>query len=94
MTKTFDIGDQLALATATALEKMATRQQPKAPAKSSEPLVPLNFRIRASAHKKLKSAALAYDMTMTELLEGFIESLPDTRNAESLPAKVTWTKPR
>lgn len=92
MTKKFDaISEQLALASATAIEKMATRS--KAPGKPArEPLVPLNFRIRRSAHKKLKAAALAWDMSMTDLLESFIESLPTTMG-EAPPAKVTWTKP-
>lgn len=93
MNKKFDnIGDALALAAATAVEKMAAKSSPKS---QSEPeaLVALNFRIRTSAHKKLKAAAMAWDMTMTELLESFIDSLPDTRRADVPPAQVTWSKP-
>lgn len=91
MTKKFDtIGEQLALASATAIEKMATRSKSSGKP-ASEPLVPLNFRVRRSAHKKLKACALAWDMSMTDLLESFIESLPSAMG-EAPPAKVTWTK--
>lgn len=93
MHKKFDsIGDQLALASATAIERMATRSKAPPSRASAEGQVPLNFRIRASSHKKLKAAALAWDMTMTELLESFIDSLPVTMG-DAPPAQVTWTKP-
>jgi hypothetical protein len=94
MTKKFDaIGVSLALAAAAAVEKMAVRT-PSKPAPENEPLMALNFRIRQSSHKKLKAAALMWDMTMTELLEGFIDSLPDAHRTDVPPAKVTWTKPQ
>lgn len=93
MTKKFDnIGEQLALASANAIEKMATRSNAPAERTTAEAQVPLNFRIRASSHKRLKAAALAWDMTMTELLESFIDSLPVTMG-DAPPAQVTWTKP-
>lgn len=93
MNKKFDtIGEQLALASATAIEKMAARSKAPASRTASEAQVPLNFRISASNHKKLKAAALAWDMTMTELLESFIGSLPVTMG-DAPPAQVTWTKP-
>lgn len=93
MSKKFDnIGDALALAAAAAVEKMGAKT-PATTAHKDEPLVALNFRIRASSHKKLKAAALAWDMTMTELLESFIVSLPETQRMDVPDAKVTWAKP-
>lgn len=93
MSKKFDtIGDALALAAAAAVEKMAVKT-PAAATPKGEPLVALNFRICASSHKKLKAAALAWDMTMTELLESFIVSLPETQRMDVPDAKVTWAKP-
>jgi hypothetical protein len=90
VTKSFDMEAALALATSTAVDKMAPKSAP--PKNAAEPLVALNFRIRASCHKKLKTSALAWDMTMTELLESFIETLPDVQSPDTLGPVATWNK--
>lgn len=94
MSKKFDaIDDSLAVAAAAAMEKMASKT-PSQPTPKNEPLVALNFRVHQSSHKKLKAAALMWEMTMTELLESFIDSLPDAQRAYGPVAEVTWVKPK
>lgn len=93
MSKNFNtMGDALALAAAAATanaDKMATR---KLGAKKPAELVQLNVRIDVTAHRRLKAFAVAHDTTVKDLLERFIEQLPDVQREVDVPAAVKWLR--
>jgi hypothetical protein len=93
--KTFNPSDALARASALAANKMAP-QSAATPAPGAKPtLVQFNVKIPADKLRKLRAIALAWDTTPKDMLEAFIDQLPDVtpKNVDA-PESVAWAKPR
>lgn len=93
--------DALAAATAHALNKVVPKASTSAPAtallqpkeQGTEKTVQWNVRLKPHLREKLRNAAFAWRMTERDLIEAFIEQLPEVAvPSPDAPASVAWIK--
>lgn len=94
--------DAVAQATAHALSKFGRAPEPvQAPVEAtaaaapagSEKTIQWNVRLKPHLREKLRNAAFAWRMTERDLVEAFIEQLPEVAvPSPEAPASVAWLK--
>jgi hypothetical protein len=52
----------------------------------------INFRVSASRYNKIRNYAIEQDKTITQLIEGYVDSLPDTKIDYSTTSKESPDK--
>ena len=74
---------------------MAAKAVTAGKAPEQQALVQFNVKIPASAMRKFKAIALAWDTSPREMLEAFIAQLPDVMPPTvAAPDAVAWAKPK